>query len=185
MVNLPLIKKLCHLSDTDDMRTSNFLSLTVCLLLFGANGPSRSDAGLQSACLSSKAENLHSVHSDPLLREFIAVMCESVSVDSTGTKTQETYTTSPTLSSQSPAVPEVPTKVLDIEQVGSRFLTAEPLNVQELKREEKPSLEVVRSSFLERNRDLKAIQRSVRKENSNLGGKPVKTQVTRSGFLQR
>jgi hypothetical protein len=154
-------------------------------LLFVVNAPSRSDAGLQSACLSSQAETSHSVKADPLLREFIAVMCESVSLDSPSVTTQETYTTPPTLSSQSPAVPEVPTKVLDIEQVGSRFLTAEPLNVQQLKREEKPNLEVVRSSFLERNRDLKAIQRSVRKENPNLGGKPVKTQVTRSGFLQR
>ena len=168
------------------MRITNFLSLTVCLLLFGANGPSRSDAGLQSACLSSKAENSRNVQSDPLLREFIAVMCESVSADSTGTETQETYTTSPTLSSQSSAGPEVPTKVLEIEQVGSRFLTAEPLNVQQLKSEEKPRLEVVRSSFLERNRHLKMTQRFIRNENSDLsGGGSVKTQVTRSGFLQR
>ena len=153
-------------------------------LLAGASSTVLSDPSLQSICPSRSDGVSTFEHADPLLQDFIRLMCEeSTSVNINVEKPVET--TSKEMSSQIDT-PRVEVQIPDsksAEQIQSQFLSEKSTGISGTKESAQSDFNVVRSVFLDsQTGSNKRRQRTVQVEPP----KPQKSkdlQVTRSQFL--
>lgn len=162
--------------------TSKFL--VVFALLAGASNTALSDPSLQSICPSRSDGVSTFEHADPLLQDFIRLMCEeSTSVNINVEKSIET--TSKEMSTQTDTS-RVEVQIPDserAEQIQSQFLSEKSTGIQGNKEILQSDFNIVRSAFLDSQTDSdKRRQMAVQVKTP----KPYKSkdlQVTRSQFL--
>ena len=153
-------------------------------LLAGASSTVLSDPSLQSICPSRSDGVSTFEHADPLLQDFIRLMCEeSTSVNINVEKSVET--TSKEMSSQIDT-PRVEVQIPDsksAEQIQSQFLSEKSTGISGTKESVQSDFNVVRSVFL----DSQTGSNMRRQRTVQVGPpKPQKSkdlQVTRSQFL--